>query len=181
MVKRNILILVVSCFVVIWIGRIYSINQVTPISTFFHIGEHVDCGDIELLFVESHLDNPEVFNNRFNVDCDIDTDDEYKLISICIEVTNTSDNDIGWDSIFQFLDYGFESTVWASSINTTLGASINRLNSECLSPGQSQRLWFIAKVQKTCFKETSWNSINDYQFYYVLSTNPSKVAVILEV
>ena len=172
--------MLIICVIVFWCGRIYSINQIRPVKTYYDIGDTLDCGDLELYFAESYLDDPYDFNNRFGIDY-TPLEDEYKMISICIEVTNISDDDIGWSEILGFLEYGFESPVWSSSIDPIAGSSINRFSREYLVPGESQRIWFSTEVQKACFTNSSWRNIDDYQYSYVLTLVPNKIAVRLDI
>lgn len=176
--KKSIVIFVL-CVLIYWCGRIYSINQTPPINNYYNIGDSLDCGDLRLYFAESHLDEPDEFNNRFGIDYgDLE---EYKVLSFCIEVENASAGNIKWSEIFGFLECGFESSVWASSVDPMAGSEINRFNSEYLAPGETQRIWFATDVRKVCFKDSSWEKLSDYQYSYVLSLVPQKIAVRLDV
>ena len=177
---KKIIITVIICFCVFWVGRIYSINQNPPISTYYNIGDTIDCGDLSLQFIESHLDDPYEFKNRFGFEYS-DGTGEFKIISFCINATNRSNMDIGWDALFNFLECGFESPVWVSSIDPIPGAHVNVLHNECLKPGKSQKIWFMTKVNKNCFSNSAWEHVNEYQYSYVLSLTPQKTAVRLEV
>lgn len=177
---KKIILMLVICVVLFWCGRIHSINQISPIINYHDIGDVMECGDLKLYFAESYLDDPNEFNNRFGIDY-VPLEDEYKMLSICIEVTNVSDNNIEWSNIFGFLEYGFESSVWASSVDPMVGPSINKFSSEYLSPGESQKIWFSTEIQKVCFRESSWENIDDYQYLYVLTLVPQKIVVRLEV
>ena len=66
-------------------------------------------------------------------------------------------------------------------MNPDIDRQINILNGECLAPGDSQKIWFVSPVNKVCFKERSWERIDEYQYYYVLSLSPRKIAVRLKV
>ena len=177
---KRIISMLVICAVLFWCGRIYSINQISPIIYYYDIGDVLECGDLELYFAESYLDDPNEFNNRFGIDY-VPLEDEYKMLSICIEVTNVSDDNIKWNDIFGFLEYGFESSVWASSVDPMVGPSINKFSSEYLSAGESQKIWFSTEIQKACFKDSSWDNVDDYQYLYVLTLVPHKIAVRLEI
>lgn len=177
---KKIILLLVVCVIVFWCGRIFSINQISPVNTYYNIGDTIDCGDLRLYFAESYLEDPSQFNDRFGIQNTV-LENDYKMISICIEVTNLSDENIGWNEIFLFLEYGFESSVWASSIDPMVGPSMNRLRGEYLAPGESQKIWFATEIQKVCFKNSTWEKVDDYQYFYVLTSTPQKIAVTLEV
>lgn len=163
------------CVLFFWVGRIYNINQNPPITTYYNIGDTIQCGDLELSFSESHIDELKEFNERFGND--YSTNDEIRIISICINVTNKSNNDINWDDVMDFLGCGFESSVWASAIDPNLGSMVNRFSKRSLASGKTQKIWFLSQINKICFKDTSWNKLNSFQFSYVLSLSPSKIAV----
>lgn len=176
--KKNIATILIFLFV-FWIGKIYNINQTRKVVTFYDIGDTADCGDLDLYFVESHLDEQDDFNKRFGIDYSVTG--EHKMISVCIEVTNKSKGNIEWAEVIDFLECGFESQVWASAIDTTVSPMINIFNTDCLKPGMSQKIWFAAEINKACFRNESWKHIDEYQYLYVLSLTPHKTAVRLKV
>ena len=167
------------CLIVFWIGRIVSINQNRPSVTYYNIGDTVDCGDIQLQFLESHIDNSSEFIKRFGVDYNNEEGD-YKMVSICIEVTNQSNQDISWSEIFSFLEGGFESSVWASAVDADVTPKINIFDNASLVSGETQKIWFLTEINKACFKESSWKNVEDSQYLYVLSLVPQKTAVRLD-
>ena len=67
---KKVLLAIIVCFLVFWTGRIISINQNPPITTYYDIGDALDCGDLEVSFVESHLDSSEQFKERFGIESD---------------------------------------------------------------------------------------------------------------
>lgn len=175
---RKIAIVLVLSFAAFWIYRICSINQSKPDVTYYNIGDTVDCGDLELHFAESHLDSPDEFAERFGVDFE-NIDGDYRMISLCIEVTNKSVEEIGWEDIFDFLECGFESSVWASAVDPFIMSQVNRFNGNYLYPQKKQKIWFLTEVNNVCFRDESWAKINDFQYNYVLSLVPKKTAVRL--
>ena len=177
---KKVIPLIFICLTFFWASKIYSINQHKPEAIVFDIGETVDCGDLELHFDESHLDDLDEFNNRFGVEYN-NNSGECKLLSVCIDVKSKSDADIEWDDVFRFLECGFESPVWGSVMNPEIDSAINTFHSDCLAPGESQKIWFVSPVNKVCFKEKSWERIDENQYYYVLSLSPKKIAVRLKV
>lgn len=175
--RKTVTILVLS-IMLFWIFRIYSINQNKPEVTYYCIGDTADCGDLELYFAESHLDSPDEFAERFDVDFE-NIDGDYRMISLCIEVTNKSVEEIEWENIFDFLECGFESSVWASAVDPFIMSQVNRFNSNYLYPQKKQKIWFLTEVNSVCYRDESWANINDFQYNYVLSLVPKKTAVRL--
>lgn len=175
---RKLVAIILSCFVVFWIGRIYSINQNPPVTQYYNIEDTVNCGDLQLYFAESHFDNSEDINGRFDVD--IEYEDDCKVISIRIDVTNMSESDISWDDVFNFIEVGFESSVWQSAPSSLINQRVNKFYSDSLKPGTTQSVWLCAEIKKPWFKESSWENIDQYDYYYVLALDPHKVAVRLE-
>ena len=170
---------VLACLMFFWIGRIVSINRIAPSTLYYDIGDSMDCGEVELLFLESHIDNPNEFTDRFGVNY-VNDEAEYRMISICIEVFNKSDKDIAWNEIFSFLEGGFESPTWASTIDPSATSMINILNNNSLASGNSQRIWLLTEINKSCFKDSTWQRIEKTQYIYVLSLVPQKTAVRLD-
>ncbi len=177
---KKAIAIIILCFLVFWTARIFSINRNPPSVTYYNMGDTVDCGDLELHFAESHLDSKEEFMARFGLDS-APNEGEYKMLSVCIEVTNRSDSDIGWSEVFGFMECGFESPVWCSVIDPNVMSQVNLVQGESLAPGDSQKIWYLTEVNKVCFKESSWEHVNEYQYNYVLSIDPQKTAVRLEV
>lgn len=178
---KKAILAIALCVLVFWAGRIYSINRKPQEVTYYSIGDTIDCGDLELCFCESHLDNPDEFEKRFGIESFSNADGEYRMISICIDVTNKSDNEIGWNEVFDFIECGFESPVWGSAIDPMVGALVNVFYSDTLKPGTTQSIWFLTEVNKSSFRASSWEKIEKYQYVYVLSLVPHKNVVRLEV
>ena len=177
---KKIVAAITVCFLVFWTGRIISINQNPPITTYYDIGDTMDCGDLEVNFVESHLDSPEQFQERFGVDSN-DWDGELKVLSICISATNKSDKEADLNDIFDFLECGFEAPLWANAINPEVTSEINNWGEEKLAPGRTQKIWYVTEIPKKLYRESSWKHLEDYQFYYILTLSPQKIAVRLKV
>ena len=176
---KRIIAAIAICFLVFWTGRIISINQNPPITTYYDIGDTLDCGDLEVSFVESHLDSPEQFKERFGFESD-DSCGEHKVLSICINAANKSDRDADLKEIFDFLECGFESKTWSSAINPKATSKINNFGEEILAPGITRKIWYVTEVNKMCYRDSSWNNINEIQFTYVLTLSPQKIAVRLK-
>ena len=95
--KKAIVIALIS-LIAVWSVRIYSINQSPPVTAYYDIGDRVERDGLELSFIESHIDDPDEFEKRFGIDFE-NPDGDYKMISILIDVKNTSDKDISIDKI----------------------------------------------------------------------------------
>lgn len=177
---KKVLLAIIVCFLVFWTGRIISINQNPPITTYYDIGDTLDCGDLEVSFVESHLDSSEQFKERFGIESD-DSDGEHKVLSICISATNKSDKEAALDDIFDFLECGFEAPMWANAIDPEVTLGINNFGEEKLAPGKTRKIWYVTEVPKKLYRESSWKHIEDFQFCYILTLSPQKIAVRLRV
>lgn len=177
---KKILSAFIICFLIFWAGRIISINQNPPITAYYDIGDTLDCGDLEVSFIESHLDSPEQFKERFDVESD-NSDGEHKVISICISATNKSDKEADLDEIFDFLECGFEAPMWASAINPEATYQINNFGEEKLAPGETRKIWYVTEIPKKLYRESAWKNIDENQFCYVLTLSPQKIAVRLKV
>lgn len=177
---KKVIVPIVVCLFVFWTARVISINRNPPITTYYNIGESIDCGDLEVSIVESHLDDPNEFKERFGVDSD-DSAGEHKVLSICIKATNRSTTDAELDEVMNFLECGFECPVWASAINPIITKQINAANGKSIAAGKSQKVWFVTEVNKMCFKDLSWKHIDETPFTYVLTLSPQKIAVRLNV
>ncbi|MCR4670527.1 MAG: hypothetical protein K5643_04970 [Saccharofermentans sp.] len=178
---KKVMAVILLCLIVFWSGRIYSINQDPPVSKNYNIGDTVESGDLELYFAESYLEELNEFNTRFGTEFDNGADGECRILSLCIDVTNKSDRDVSWEKVMGFIECGFESPVWASSVDIRLMPMVNIFHSESLAPGHRQKIWFVTPVNKVCFKDSSWENIDDYTYMYVLSLSPQKIAVRLDV
>lgn len=177
---KKVIASITVCLFVFWTARIVSLNRNPPITIYYNIGDTLDCGDLEVYFVESHLDDPDKFKNRFGVDSD-NSCGEHKVLSICIAVTNRSTEDADMSDIRDFLDCGFESSSWSSVINPEVTKQINEANGERIAPGSTQKIWFVTEVNKMCFKDSTWKIIEESPFTYVLTLSPQKIAVRLDV
>lgn len=181
MIRMKKIIAAISvCFIVFWTGRIISINQNSPITSYYDIGDTLDCGDLEVSFVESHLDSSEQFKERFGIESD-NSDGEHKVLSICISATNKSNREAALDDVFDYLECGFEAPMWANAIDPEVTYKINIFGDEKLAPGKTRKIWYVTKVYKTSYKDSSWKHINEFPFTYVLTLSPQKIAVRLKV
>lgn len=177
---RKVIVIVISCLVLFGGYRIFSINQNPPIVNYYNIGETTDYRNVTMTFVESRIDTPNEFEEKFDID--LPYSEECQIISICINVTNTSDHDIGWDEIFRiFNDSGFESSVWCSSVDPFISAALNTFNNDCLRKGESQDIYFMTPIERGAFTNSSWEKLHDYKYYFVISLNPEKESVRLEI
>lgn len=174
--------LLVVLLVVFWCSRIWSINQVSDNTHIYEMKQTIECGDIAICAKDNVFFTPKEFEDYFDLDArSIDDSDESYIIGVCLEITNNSDADIEWDEIISFVECGFESKTWASGINPLYGQFTNRFYTASLEAGSSQEVWFLTDVKKICFKESTWEHIEDENFYYVLSLSPYKVEIRLTI
>lgn len=80
---KKIIAAITICFLIFWTGRIISINQNPPTTAYYDIGDTLDCGDLEAVFIESHLDTPEQFKERFGVESNT-YDGEHMMYHHCL-------------------------------------------------------------------------------------------------
>jgi len=167
-------------FVVFWSARIWSINQVEDTTQIYEMNQIIDCGDITICAKDSFLITQEEFETRFDLDEGIvDYSYDALIVGVCLEITNVSNSAITLDEIKDFISMGFEARAWASWFHTPYFCATNTFSTNSLAPGASQVFWFQTVVNRMSFKENTWNSINDEQFYYVLSLSPYKVKIRL--
>ena len=162
---KRIIVVIVACFLLFWTVRIISINQNPPVTTYYDIGDSIDFGDMEVNFVESHLEDPEQFKERFGFEAD-DSDGECKLFSFCI-------------SVIERFACGFEGPRWYNAINPEVSHRINRRDEEILSSGETRKIWYVTEIPRMCFRESTWKHIDEYQYDFVVAFYPQKIAVRL--
>lgn len=177
---KKVLLAIIICFLVFWTGRIISINLNPPMTSYYDIGDTLDCGDLEVSFIESHLDSPEQFKERFGVESD-NSDGEHKVLSVCISATNKTNTVADLDDIFDFLECGFEAPMWANAIDPVATKQINKFDDNKLAPGKTRKIWYVTEIPKKLYRESSWKHVDENQFYYVLTLSPQKIAVRLKV
>lgn len=179
---KKVIAVVIFCIIAFWIVRIISINLNPPLTEYYNIGDKLELNGIEFLFLESHLEDPEEFTARTGISFENDINCECKLISLCIEVTNKSNEDFEWDYVIDCLNADFESPeCWSSACNPDLLYALNEFRSDSLYPGVSQKIWFTSVVNEICFKEKAWKKIEEYKFIYVLSCFKNRTAVRINV
>jgi len=181
--KRAVIILGVAAavFVVLWMYRIWIVNQ-DPVTVRVHkIGEVIDKGTFSIEATEADLLGADQFEEKFGVDIPDIYDGEYQIICVCLNFRNSTDHAVRWDEIFTYTDMGFETVTWASMIDPLLGNQINILESESLEPGGMQEIWYVTPVNRVCFKDKNWENIRSYDFYYVLSLSPDKETIALDI
>lgn len=177
--KKAIVIALIS-LIAVWSVRIYSINQSPPVTAYYDIGDKVECGGLELSFIESHIDDPDEFEKRFGIDFENECGD-YKMISILIDVKNTSDKDISIDDICEKIGYGFESPVWGSAPDIIVQNKVNSFDRYMLPSGETRKIWFLTEINKKCFKVNNWKRAKNYQYLFVFTYVPQKSAVRIKV
>lgn len=171
---------IIVLLIVFWSARIWSINQVSDDTHNYEMNQVIDCGDITICANESFLLTQEEFEKQFELPKGIvDYSEEARIVGICLVIKNVSDNAIEWDDVIRFIEGGFESRTWASSITPLYGQCINKFYTSNLESGACQEIWFITRVSKMCFKDSTWKNIDCENFYYVLSLSPYKVEIRL--
>ena len=175
---KRIIVVIVACFLLFWTVRIISINQNPPVTTYYDIGDSIDFGDMEVNFVESHLEDPEQFKERFGFEAD-DSDGECKIISFCISVTNKSDKGADLSDVIERFACGFEGPRWYNAINPEVSHRINRRDEEILSSGETRKIWYVTEIPMKCFRKSTWKHIDEYQYDFVVAFFPQKIAVRL--
>lgn len=179
---RKVITIIVICLSALWAVRIVLINQNPPVTDYYNIGDKVEFRGTEVLFCESHLEDPEEFKARTGIDYDNGDVGVCKLVSVCFEVTNKSDKDIKWDSLMEWFDGGFVSPeCWCTAYESKIMQELNMFRGERFSPGEKQKIWFVAIVNKLCFKEKAWERINEREFLYILYCFTNKTAVRISV
>lgn len=175
---RKAITVVVLCIFALWAWRIIIINQNPPVTDYYNIGDKVEFRGTEISFCESHLEDPEEFKARTGIDFDNGDDGVCKLASVCFEVTNKSDTDIEMNSMMDWFDGGFVSPeCWCTAWESDIMQELNKSGGERLSPGAHQKIWFVAIVNKVCFKEKEWRRINEREFLYILYCFANRTAV----
>ncbi len=177
---KKAIVILIAVFIIAWSVRIYRINQSPPETTYYDIGDKVVCGDLELNFIESHVDEPAEFEKRFGIKFD-NPDGDYKMISIMIDVKNLSAKDISLDYVNEKIGYGFESPVWNSATDPYVCSTVNSFDHYSLPSGESQKFWFLTEINKGCFKKNHWKRVKNDQYIFVFSYNPQRSAVRIKV
>lgn len=163
---------------IFWISRIISINGNKQEIIEFRIGDKINCGDVIICPSESHL----YASDEFCLEVlDRITDNDDYVLTVCFIVTNNSDSDIYTDAILSFLDVGFESDLWCSSVDPEYYRYQNEHLPNTILPGESQKIWLSTNVSKICFKDSTWKSIEEEDFFYVLHLAPNKIVVRLDI
>lgn len=183
MLKR-ILVWVLLCASVFWACRIYSINRVKEDVQYYTMQDTIDYDGVLIQPQEAQLYTFEEFSDRFGVSMDdlkgMDNTDG-RLLCICLHFSNQTDVDISWDTLMDKAGVGFETTTWGSGITPGLGAYMNAFRSEVFEAGTTQDIWFTTNVARMCFKAKNWKHIREYPFYYVLSLEPEKIKIKLDI
>lgn len=183
MVKK-ILIWILLCASVFWVCRIYSINRVKEDVRYYAMQDTIDYDGVLVQAREAQLYTFEEFSDRFNVSMDelkaMDNTDG-KILCVCLRFSNQTDADITWDTLMDKAGVGFETTTWGSACTPGIGQYMNVFHSETFEAGATQDIWLTTGVGKDCFKPKNWEHVREYPFYYVLSLEPEKIKIKLEI
>lgn len=174
------MLFVSACFVVFWSGKIYTVNKTQK-------HREIVCEpQCEMVFEgikvsekESHIYEQKSFEHKYGVN--IGYIEGGRVLCTCLEVTNVSDEYMTWDDVFELLECGFESDTWAGAIAPVIGQQLNILYSAGLGKNDSCALWFVTTMHPVSFKRSTWDYIQDEDFYYVLSMTPEKRKIHLDI
>lgn len=173
-------LLILACFAAFWTGKIYSINK-TQKKQEIVLEQKTEMiyDDLKIREEESHIYSQRTFERMYGIDIPYITDG--RIICTCLEVSNISDEDKNWDDVLDMLDCGFQSDTWASAIDPGIGQQMNVLSTQRLKMGEKCLLWFSTVMLPVSFKQSTWDDMKDRDFYYVLSLNPEKKMIHLDI
>lgn len=173
-------LLILACFVALWIGKIYSINKTQKKQEIVvEQKTEVIYDDLKIREKESHIYSQRTFGQRYGIDTSYITDG--RILCTCLEVSNISDKDKNWDDVLDILNCGFQSDTWAGAIDPCIGQQMNVLSTQRLKMGEKCLLWFSTVMLPVSFKQSTWVDLTDEDFYYVLSLNPEKKMIHLDI
>ncbi|MDE6626563.1 MAG: hypothetical protein K2K56_09370 [Lachnospiraceae bacterium] len=176
-------IIVVLCIAFFWGGRIYSTNQIKDKVDYYDMQSVVENDGISINPLESHLYTVNEYIERFHISMeDIGVEDmDSRIICICLEMTNGTERDISWDEIMARTECGFETLTWMSSVSPYTGSKINVFTDESFKPNATQKIWYATTINRVCFRQKTWENMQEESFYYVLSLSPRKIKIRLEI
>lgn len=181
--SKKIIGLVFCTIIILWCWRIYRINQTQTNEYIIPMLDTYYGKSISITPVESYLLDKEDFLIQFPVDEELLNmvgERESKFICVCVQVTNTSQQNITWDWVMEVTSCGFETKTWGSTNITYIGNKINVFDKESLEIGQSQKIWYVTVVNPICFKDATWKRLKCEDFRYVLALGEEKISIQLE-
>lgn len=170
-------------FVIFWIGQINKANDVDKTILEYDMGQEIEIDGFSVQATEAYLLTHEGFEQKFGYSLEEICPyipDEGKIIAAKLTVKNISNAMISWDEIMGKIELGFESLTWASANDPFIGMYVNVFYDEGLLVNKTQDVWMLTSVNKGCFKDKTWKNIAEESFYYVLSLEPKKTRIKLE-
>lgn len=181
---KKIALCVMCCAIFFWCYRIYSINQNREPEHRIQMGEELQGENMSIVPIEAHLFSKEDFLEYFHLTEEVlfvnDVYENYRMICVCLSVTNITEQDISWDMVMDATTCGFETKTWGSVSSPYEASYINAFTEECLRAGQSQKIWYVTYVNPVCFKEKTWEQMECKDFSCVLSQESKKISIQLE-
>lgn len=182
--------LLLTCAVLFWCGRIYSVNQACPAMKTYHMQDEIVCNNITLTPTEAHLYNEEEFAEVFGPEAGevlsglkewiLVEGTEFELLCVCMEASNNTDEALSWDEVMLQTEGGFESLTWGTMSEGYLEQAMNIFYTKELPAHATQEIWHVAFVNRICFKDRTWEKLSDTTFYYSLLSFPEKTRIELE-
>lgn len=166
-----------------WSFRISQINQNKKQVSVYDMNESIAGEKISVTAVEAHLYNQKEFSNKFSTDESLFESyksPDGKVLCVCLNVKNISDNDIEWGQIEEWTNCGFESKTWGSTNFPVAGQYLNIYKTDKLYAGNEQLIWYVTLVNPICFKDKTWNSLSINDFRYTVTLFPEKIQIRLE-
>lgn len=181
MIKRKIIFFLIISLFLLCIIRIVNVNMRDEFTNMdISMQQIFYYGGLSITPIESHLYTIAEFRKVMDTEMETEQDDAY-IVCVKFRVKNDTGEVLGWDEIMDCMGYGFETLTWYSAYEPFLGAKINRFSAENLEHNEEADVWFAAQVRKECFREKSWEKIEEQDFYYVMDVYPNPVKVKLEV
>lgn len=180
---KKVVFVVLCIFVVTWSFRIDRINTSKTDIYQYDMDEEIRGDNISVKAKKALFLAKEDYIKNFALDGEIFemygiTDG--KIICVCLEVENISEESIEWDRIVEWTYCGFESRTWASTNMAFLVQNVNCFQTDSLAPGESQTIWYATLVNPVCFKSKTWKCLEVDDFGYVISLEPKKLVIRLE-
>lgn len=139
--------------------------------------------EISVAAVEAHLYEQNEFLHEFSINENLfETykSPDGKVLCVCLDVKNISNNDIEWTQVEELTNCGFESRTWGSTNFPVAGQYLNIYKTDKLYAGNEQLIWYVTLVNPICFKDETWSSISVEDFRYTMTLIPEKIQIRLE-
>lgn len=170
------------CAVTLWCGRIFSVNRAYSDDTrVVEAAENVSVDGLLIKCRETRIYSIDEYKARFNVDSVDVLSSEDRFICTRLNVDNTTEEPIDWDTVMAATECGFESQTWCSSVNLYSGRELNTFTSNDLEPGMNQDIWYVTSLARVSFSRDTWDNLERESFYYVLTLEPDKLMIRLDI